>query len=101
MVCRIHSCFPGRNVSHLAVGQRRRCAVLGERGNLVVGVAEGLEHFVGVAAEGRARAICRLIAGDGERNADSDEFTHLAALIDADKCVACLLYTSPSPRDRG
>ncbi len=63
-------------------------AVLGERCDLLVGVSDALEYFVGISSESRAGAVGRLEIGECERYAYGDEFADLASLIDLYQCVA-------------
>ena len=54
------------------------------------------------AASGMGRATCKRFASEGASVFAVDIDTEgLASIADEIEAVGCLLYTSPSPRDRG
>ena len=85
-----------------AVGAHFLDAVLGHPAQLVLGLGG-----VGVALGDITGAACLddvgdlLAAGLGESVDDIQHAVTLAGAQIADEEAACLLYTSPSPRDRG
>ena len=85
---------------HLAVGQRGRGAVLGERLDLLLGIADAFKHLVGVAAEFGARPVGRSVVRQCERAAYGHELAHRTGSLLALLLQDAIIETAPTANTR-